>query len=68
MRETLVQPRARQRRRVGRVAHLVDVELPLHERDNLPVLTVKFRRPSHEFTFGVGMTFVSYPLVLTLVV
>jgi hypothetical protein len=32
------------------------------------VLTVKFRQPSHEFTFGVGMTFVSYPLVLTPVV
>jgi hypothetical protein len=32
------------------------------------LLTVKFRQPSHEFTFGVGMTFVSYPLVLTLVV
>jgi hypothetical protein len=29
------------------------------------LLTVKFRQPSHEFTFGVGMTFVSYPLVLT---
>jgi hypothetical protein len=32
------------------------------------VLTVKFRQPSHEFTFGVGMTFVSYPWVLTPVV
>jgi hypothetical protein len=32
------------------------------------VLTVKFRQPSHEFTFDVGMTFVSYPLVLTPVV
>jgi hypothetical protein len=29
------------------------------------LLTVKFRQPSHEFTFGVGMTFVSHPLVLT---
>jgi hypothetical protein len=29
------------------------------------MLTVKFRQPSHEFTFGVGMTFVCYPLVLT---
>jgi hypothetical protein len=28
-------------------------------------LTVKFRQPSHEFTFGVGMSFISYPLVLT---
>jgi hypothetical protein len=32
------------------------------------LLAVKFRQPSHEFTFGVGMTFVSYPLVLTPVV
>jgi hypothetical protein len=31
------------------------------------LLTMKFRQPSHEFTFGVGMTFV-YPLVLTPVV
>jgi hypothetical protein len=28
------------------------------------MLTVKFRQPSHEFTFGVGMNFISYPLVL----
>jgi hypothetical protein len=32
------------------------------------LLTVKFRQPSHEFTFGVGMTLISYPLVLTPVV
>jgi hypothetical protein len=32
------------------------------------MLTVKIHQPSHEFTFGVGMTFVSYPLVLTPVV
>jgi hypothetical protein len=25
---------------------------------------VKFRQPSHEFNFGVGMNFISYPLVL----
>jgi hypothetical protein len=29
------------------------------------MLTVKFRQPSHEFTFIVGMSFISYPLVLT---
>jgi hypothetical protein len=29
------------------------------------LLTVNFRKPSHEFTFGVGMNFISYPLVLT---
>jgi hypothetical protein len=33
-----------------------------------PVLTVKIRQPSHEFTFGVGMSFIPYPLVLTPVV
>jgi hypothetical protein len=32
------------------------------------LLTVKFHQPSHEFTFGVGMTFVSFSLVLTPVV
>jgi hypothetical protein len=26
---------------------------------------VKFRQPSYEFTIGVGMSFISYPLVLT---
>jgi hypothetical protein len=29
------------------------------------LLTVKFHQPSHEFTFGVGMSFIYYPLVLT---
>jgi hypothetical protein len=29
------------------------------------LLTVNFRQPSHEFTFGFGMNFISYPLVLT---
>jgi hypothetical protein len=28
------------------------------------MLTVNFRQPSHEFTFGVGMSFISYPFVL----
>jgi hypothetical protein len=32
------------------------------------MLTVKFRQPSHEFTFSVGMNFISYPLVLTILV
>jgi hypothetical protein len=32
------------------------------------LLTVKIRRPSHEFTFGVGISFIPYPLVLTPVV
>jgi hypothetical protein len=30
-----------------------------------PVLTVKIRQPSHGFTFGVGISFIPYPLVLT---
>jgi hypothetical protein len=30
-----------------------------------PMLTVKFYQPSHEFTFGVSMNFISYQLVLT---
>jgi hypothetical protein len=32
------------------------------------MLTVKIRQPSHEFTFGVGISFIPYPLVLTPVV
>jgi hypothetical protein len=32
------------------------------------LLTVKIRQPSHEFTFGVGISFIPYPLVLTHVV
>jgi hypothetical protein len=29
------------------------------------MLMVNFCQPSHEFTFGVGMNFISHPLVLT---
>jgi hypothetical protein len=29
------------------------------------MLMVKFCQPSHEFTFGVGITFIPYPLALT---
>jgi hypothetical protein len=29
------------------------------------LLTVKFRQPRHEFTFGVGMTFIYYAFLLT---
>jgi hypothetical protein len=32
------------------------------------MLTVKIRQPSHEFTFGVGISFIPYPLVLIPVV
>jgi hypothetical protein len=41
--------------------------LAVESRSSL-MLTVEFCQPSHEFIFGVGMTFVSYPLVLTPVV
>jgi hypothetical protein len=37
-------------------------------RGTKPMLTVKIRQPSHEFTFGVGISFIPYPLVLTPVV
>jgi hypothetical protein len=44
---------------------LLDGSLDPHPED---LLTVKIRQPSHEFTFGVGMSFIPYPLVLTPVV
>jgi hypothetical protein len=34
------QLRTRQRRRVGRVAHLIDAELPLYEGDDPPVVEI----------------------------
>jgi hypothetical protein len=45
--------------------HFVDA---LDELQGKSMLTVNIRQPSHEFTFGVGITFVSYSLVLTPVV
>jgi hypothetical protein len=47
---------------------MISIEGLLEDEQGLSMgelLTVKFRQPSHEFTFGVGMTFVSYQLVLT---
>jgi hypothetical protein len=32
---------------------------------DVKLLMVNFHQPSHEFIFGVGMNFISYPLVLT---
>jgi hypothetical protein len=52
--------------RPGNAFNLGRVTLKTDER--LRLLTVKFRQPSHEFTFGVGISFISYPLVLTPVV
>jgi hypothetical protein len=46
---------------------MISIEDLLEDEKGLSVgemLTVKFRQPSHEFTFGVGMSFISYPLVL----
>jgi hypothetical protein len=42
----------------------LQVSLPSSTR----MLKVKIRSPSHEFTFGVGISFIPYPLVLTPVV
>jgi hypothetical protein len=42
------------------------VKLCKSYRSTHKVLTVNFRQPSHEFVFGVGMNFISYPLVLPL--
>jgi hypothetical protein len=50
---------------------MISIEGLLEDEQGLSMgemLTVKFRQPIHEFTFGVGMTSVSYPLVLTPVV
>jgi hypothetical protein len=44
------------------------LEQKFHNHFYSRVLTVKIRQPSHEFTFGVGMSFIPYPLVLTPVV
>jgi hypothetical protein len=45
-----------------------DFEAEDTHRDRKALLTVKIRKPSHEFTFGVGISFIPYPLVLTPVV
>jgi hypothetical protein len=50
---------------------MISIEGLLEDEQGLTMremLTVKFRQPSHEFTFGVGITFIPYPLVLTPVV
>jgi hypothetical protein len=54
------------------VSHRSSLDLPSFgkttNRSAVKLLTVKIRQPSHEFTFGVGISFIPYPLVLTLVV
>jgi hypothetical protein len=50
---------------------MISIEGLLEDEQGLSMgelLTVKFRQPRHKFNFGIGMTFVSYPLVLTPVV
>ena len=50
---------------------MISIEGLLEDEQGLSMgerLTVKFCQPSHEFTFGVGMNFIPYPLVLTPVV
>jgi hypothetical protein len=47
---------------------MISIEGLLEDEQGLSMgemLTVKFRQPSHEFTFGVGMNLIYYPLVLT---
>jgi hypothetical protein len=49
-------------------ATMISIEGLLEDEQGLSMgemLTVKFRQPSHEFTFGVGMNLIYYPLVLT---
>jgi hypothetical protein len=50
-------------------ATLISIEGLLEGEQGLSIgemLTVNFRQPSHEFTFRVGINFISYPLLLTL--
>jgi hypothetical protein len=47
---------------------MISIEGLLEDEQGLSMgemLTVNFHQPIHEFTFGVGMKFISYPLVLT---
>jgi hypothetical protein len=44
---------------------MISIEGLLEDEQGLSMgemLTVKFCQPSHEFTFGVGMSFTPYPL------
>jgi hypothetical protein len=47
---------------------MISIEGLLEDEQGLSMgemLTMKFSQPSHEFTFGVGIGFIPYPLVLT---
>jgi hypothetical protein len=44
---------------------MISIEGLLEDKQGLSMgemLTVKFSQPSHEFTFGVGISFIPYPL------
>jgi hypothetical protein len=46
---------------------MISIEGLLEDEQGLSMaemLTAKFLQPSHEFTFGVGISFIPYPLVL----
>jgi hypothetical protein len=48
---------------------MISIEGLLEDEQGLSMgemLMLNFCQPIHEFTFGVGMSFTSYPLVLTL--
>jgi hypothetical protein len=50
---------------------MISIEGLLEDEQGLTMgemFAVKIRQPSHEFTFGVGISFIPYPLVLTPVV
>jgi hypothetical protein len=50
---------------------MISIEGLLEDEQGLSMgemLTVKIRQPSYKFTFGVRMSFIPYPLVLTPVV
>jgi hypothetical protein len=50
---------------------MISIEGLLEDEQGLSIgemLTVKIRQPSHEFIFGVSISFIPYPLVLTPVV
>jgi hypothetical protein len=50
---------------------MISIEGLLEDEQGLSMgglLMVKICQPSHEFTFGIGISFIPYPLVLTPVV
>jgi hypothetical protein len=47
---------------------MISIEGLLEDEQGLSMgemLSVKFRQPSHDFSFSVDMSFILYPLVLT---